>query len=163
MKAASIMLMSLNRILIALSTINKYCPVFIISLLTTLPVNEAPAGPLPHVQRGEVVPVKLDEYSLVLSEDFSAGLDTYDGMQGIWSTGPRRDVLVTNGPQSAFLDGTEVTASGATVGLDPLSVKDGVLHISAGVIPEPKRDAVVELLEQTGQDRYAAKTESTPA
>lgn len=98
--------------------------------------------------------VNLDEYTRVLSDDFG-GLSTYDGRTGIWTTGPRRDLLVTNGPQSVFLDGKEVTPGGESLGIDPFEVEDGVLHIGAGRLPEAARASVAALLNERGQGRYA--------
>lgn len=100
------------------------------------------------------MPVNLDKYSLVLSDDFD-DLSAYDGKTGIWSTGPRRDVLVTNSAKTVFLDGAETDASGTPIGLNPLKIDDGVLRIGAGVIPASDKASVRELLAASGQDQHA--------
>lgn len=99
--------------------------------------------------------VDLSGYALVFEEDFSAGLNAYDGHTGLWSTRPRRDVLVTNGPQSVFLDGAETAPDGTPLGLNPFVVEDGALHIRSGPIPPDKKDAVAALLRGARQAQHA--------
>ncbi|KQT85082.1 type I secretion C-terminal target domain-containing protein [Aurantimonas sp. Leaf443] len=101
--------------------------------------------------------IDLSNFTSVLDENFDKGLSVYDGTSGIWSTGPRRDVLVTNGPQSVFLSDATATSDGKGVGIDPLEVKDGVLHIKSGVIPQANLAAVQDALKLAGQEQYVDK------
>ncbi|MFT4012249.1 MAG: family 16 glycosylhydrolase [Paracoccus sp. (in: a-proteobacteria)] len=97
----------------------------------------------------------LSKYEIVLHDDFDTGLNAYRGESGIWSTSPRRDDLMTNGPKSVFLSDATVTADGETVGINPLSVSDGSLHISSGVIPTDKLAVVREALQDVGRGAQA--------
>lgn len=96
----------------------------------------------------------LANYELVFKDDFDS-LNSYRDGHGLWSTGPRRDDLMTNGPKSVFLSDTTATADGEKVGIDPLSIQDGALHISSGVIPADKADLVAGALENVGRGDQA--------
>ncbi|KQT83485.1 family 16 glycosylhydrolase [Aurantimonas sp. Leaf443] len=100
--------------------------------------------------------IDLSKYTSVLNETFDAGLNIYDGTKGIWSTGPRYDQLVTNSPKSVFLSSQTKTSDGTGVGLDPLSVSNGVLKIGSGIIPDADRAAVIDALKLADQGRYAS-------
>jgi Ca2+-binding RTX toxin-like protein len=95
--------------------------------------------------------VDLTGKTKIKKKKFENDLSAYDGVSGQWSTGVRRDVLQTNSNKSVFLDGTQVTNDGKMVGVNPLSVKDGVLNIGSGVLDNDSRSAVQDILHQTGQ------------
>ena len=98
--------------------------------------------------------VDLDGFELIVRDDFRS-FNNYDGKTGLWSTNVVRDALVTNGPQSVFLDGSEVDRNGNPIGLDPISVKDGKLDIGSGVIPADKLAGVRDLLSAADQSEYS--------
>lgn len=99
--------------------------------------------------------IDLSGYELVFKDDFDKGLNAYRNGAGLWSTSPRRDDLMTNGPQSVFLSDATTTANGQKVGLNPLKVAEGALHIGSGVIPQAKLDLVREALTDVGRGAQA--------
>lgn len=104
-----------------------------------------------HSQSGP--PVDLSRFEPILIEDFSEGLRTYREGSGIWSLGPRREVLATNSRMSVFLQPGDATPEGEAIGLDPFRVEDGMLSIIGRPIPPERLDAVNALLESVGQGR----------
>ena len=126
------------------------------SLYFSSSTNAQPVRPCCATSEDNTVAVDLSKYTSVLDENFDNGLNVYDGSSGVWTTAPRRDVLVTNSPHSVFLSEDTATSDGKGVGLNPLSVKDGVLHIGSGVIPDANRAAVDDALDLAGQGKYAS-------
>lgn len=106
--------------------------------------------PSPVSAQSQPMP-SLSAYELVFKDDFDGSLNTYRDGHGVWSTGPRRDDLMSNGPKSVFLSDEVKTADGEKVGINPLSVQDGALHISSGVIPQDKAELVAGALENVGR------------
>lgn len=106
--------------------------------------------PSPMLAQSQKMP-SLSNYELVFKDDFDGSLNTYNDGHGVWSTGPRRGDLMSNGPKSVFLSDQVETADGDKVGINPLSVKDGALHISSGVIPQDKAALVAGALEHVGR------------
>lgn len=100
-----------------------------------------------------------NNYELILHDEFDS-FNRYDDNTGVWATDGRRGTLVTNGPRSVFLDGTQKNADGEAVGINPISLQDGYLNIGAGVIPEETLPIVKDIIWETGQGKqFADKTE----
>lgn len=98
--------------------------------------------------------IDLSGYELIFQDSFDQGLSAYHSGAGLWSTGPRRGDLMSNGPKSVFLSDT-TAVDGQKIGLNPLTVRDGALHIGAGVIPPDRLDLVRRALEQVGRGKQA--------
>lgn len=94
--------------------------------------------------------IDLSNYTRVVEDEFEG-----DALSPIWSTGPRRGLHANTSPNALFLDGTEVDADGDPIGLDPLTVDDGVLAVGSGIIPDDKLADVKQLLRDVGQGNYA--------
>ncbi len=110
------------------------------------------AGTAPvHAQAGSGI--DLSRFEPVLIEDFSEGLRSFRNGSGLWSLGPRRDVLATNSRMSVFLQPDDETPDGEPIGLDPFRVADGTLSIIGRPIPCERLDTVNALLESVGQGR----------
>lgn len=107
---------------------------------------------------GEGAGVDLSRFEPVLIEDFSEGLRPYRNGSGIWSLGPRREVLATNSRMSVFLQPGDETPEGEPIGLDPFRVEDGTLSIIGRPIPPERLDAVNALLDAVGQGRNIGHT-----
>jgi Ca2+-binding RTX toxin-like protein/beta-glucanase (GH16 family) len=101
--------------------------------------------------------IDLSKYTVVIDDDFDQ-LNEYDDVTGVWSTTSRREALVTNGPESVFVSDKTKTSDGKGVGLDPLEIKDGVLHIKSGLIPDANKAAVDDALALANQDAYIGKS-----
>jgi Ca2+-binding RTX toxin-like protein len=114
-------------------------------LVESSPTASAQSQPMPS----------LSAYELVFKDDFDSSLNTYRDGKGLWSTGPRRGDLMTNGPKSVFLSDEVETADGQKVGINPLKVENGALHISSGVIPEDKAALVAGALDNVGRGAQA--------
>ncbi|WP_185958670.1 family 16 glycosylhydrolase [Paracoccus laeviglucosivorans] len=97
----------------------------------------------------------LSKYELVFKDDFDTSLNAYRGTTGLWSTSARRDDIMTNGPKSVFLSDATKTGDGQKIGINPLKVSDGSLHISSGVIPDSKLPLVQEALTDIGRGAHA--------
>lgn len=110
--------------------------------------------PSPVSAQSQPMP-SLSAYELVFKDDFDGSLNTYNNGHGVWSTGPRRGDLMSNGPQAVFLSDQVKTADGEKVGINPLSVEGGALHISSGVIPEDKAALVAGALDNIGRGDQA--------
>lgn len=110
------------------------------------------ASLFPHPTQGEPVSINFSNYELIFRDDFDSGLNSYSDGQGLWSTTGRRDDMMTNSTSSVFLSDAVTTSDGSAVGLDPLTVKDGMLHIGSGIIPEDKMDAVADALTSIGRE-----------
>lgn len=101
--------------------------------------------------------IDLSKYTVVIDDDFDR-LNAYDDVSGVWGTTNRREQLVTNGPESIFVSDQTKTSDGKGVGLHPFEVKDGVLHIKSGLIPDANKAAVNDALALAGQDAYIGKS-----
>lgn len=88
-------------------------------------------------------------YVKVLEDDFE------NDLSDIYSTTLRRDVYASNSPTAVFLDGSETDASGNSLGLDPITVEEGVLKLGAGLVPADKLAATQALVSQAGQTSAA--------
>ncbi len=101
--------------------------------------------------------IDLSKYTVVIDDNFDQ-LNEYDDVSGVWSTTSRRENLVTNGPESVFVSDKTKTSDGKGVGLNPIEVKDGVLHIKSGLIPEANMAAVNDALALANQENYIGKS-----
>lgn len=91
----------------------------------------------------------------IIEETFEDGLNRYDGRRGLWSTLPRRGVLMSNGPMSVFLDeGVLPSADGSFD--PPLHVGETGLEIRAGRLSPEARSAVMARMRQSGHAERAA-------
>lgn len=85
----------------------------------------------------------------ILEERFADGLDRFDGRRGIWSTLPRRDVLMTNAAQTVFLDRGVL---GAEVALPELHAVTGDgLSLRTARLPEAALPALRAYMARTRQ------------
>ncbi len=103
----------------------------------------------------------------ILEDRFEDGLDRYDGTRGVWTTLPRRDVLMTNAAEAVFLDYGVLGAAVDAV-LPPLHVatEDG-LSLRTARLPETALPVLRDYMHATGQGgraeaiRYATARIST--
>lgn len=103
-------------------------------------------------------PIDLTGFSSIVDDDFGT-LRTVERGEGPWTSRSARGTIATNGPRSVFLNADTTAPDGSPIGLDPFDLKDGILSIKGDRIPSDRLPAVREKLIQTGQERFADRTQ----
>ncbi|MBC7286251.1 glycoside hydrolase family 16 protein, partial [Hoeflea sp.] len=98
----------------------------------------------------------LSLYTPVLIEDFDGPLNRFDGVTGVWRDYPRREKYIGNGPPSLYVNPTMLREDGTPLGLNPFTVANGHLSISAAPIPANTLGDVHSLLLRAGYKAAAA-------
>ena len=99
----------------------------------------------------------------ILDEDFSNGLQRYDGRRGVWTTLPRRKRVMTNAKETAFLDRgllPKADTQGWTATIE--AVPDG-LALRTVKLPWGPRRELRAYMRRTGQKPQAAKVKYASA
>ena len=97
----------------------------------------------------------LSRFTPVLIEEFDAPLSRFNGKTGLWKDYPRREKFIGNGPPSLYVNPSMVRDDGSPLGLQAITVANGLLGIAAAPIPDSDLTDVHSLLERAG---YAAET-----
>lgn len=100
-------------------------------------------------------PPDLTGFIPVLTERFDAGLNTYDGKQGVWSTLPRRGRLMTNARKTVML-GPDILGIDADILPEVHVVTTDGLSLRTLPLSPAARNAVTGYMTRTGQGDRAA-------
>lgn len=90
----------------------------------------------------------------ILDENFTSGLNRYDGHTGLWSTRSPRGGLMTNAEESVFLDPSSADAPWSSLPPTISATPEG-LSIRTIVIPEEDLEPVRAHMREIGQGKRA--------
>jgi hypothetical protein len=98
----------------------------------------------------------LTRFTPVLIEEFDGPFSRFDGVTGVWRDYPRREKFIGNGPPSLYVNPSMLRRDGTPLGLNPFTVANGLLRITAAPIPAADLDDVHNLLRRAGYKAAAA-------
>ncbi len=93
----------------------------------------------------------------ILEETFRTDLNRYDGKSGLWTTLPRRQLLMTNAAETVFLD-YGVLGAQADSDLPPVhAITRQGLALRSVVLPDQIKPTLNEYMAISGQGNHASK------